>query len=161
MSSVGAAVIVLSVLLFIVNVARSYRGGPAAGANPWNAGTLEWATDSPPPPGNFHPPVVISGREPLWEPDGVVGTVEGLKNDPPEVLVTTLLDAKPHHRFAFPNATLWPLIAAIATTVMFVSSIFTPWAVIWGSIPIAIALIIWFWPTRAETAKRRRLEKAP
>jgi cytochrome c oxidase subunit 1 len=160
-SSVGAAVIVLSVVLFIVNVARSYRGGPAAGANPWNASTLEWATDSPPAPGNFHPPLVISGREPLWEPDGVVGTVEGLKNDPPEVLVTTLLDAKPHHRFAFPNATIWPLIAAIATTVMFVSSIFTPWAVIWGTIPIAIALIIWFWPTRSETAKRRRLEKAP
>jgi cytochrome c oxidase subunit 1 len=38
---------------------------------------------------------------------------------------------------------LW---AAIATTVMLIWSIFSPWAVVWGSIPIAITLIGWFWP---------------
>ena len=35
---------------------------------------------------------------------------------------------------------------AIATSVMLIWSIFTPWAVVWGSIPVAIALIGWFWP---------------
>jgi len=160
-SSIGAAIIVVSVLLFIVNVARSVRSGTPAGANPWGASTLEWATESPPPPGNFHPPLAVGGREPLWEQEGIVGRVDGLKNDPPEVLVTTLLDALPQHRFAFPTPTLWPLIAAIATTVMFVSSIFTPWAVIWGTIPIAIALIAWFWPSREETEKHKRMERAP
>jgi cytochrome c oxidase subunit 1 len=161
LSSVGAALIVVSVLLFIVNVARSHRGGAVAGPNPWGASTLEWATTSPPPPGNFHPPLMVGGREPLWEDGGIVGRVEGLSDDPPEVLVTTLLDASPSHRMAFPTPTIWPLIAAIATTVMFVGSIFTPWAVVWGSIPIALALIGWFWPTRAETSKRTRLERAP
>jgi cytochrome c oxidase subunit I+III len=160
-SSLGALVIVSSVLLFIVNVVRSYRGGAAAGANPWGASTLEWACESPPAPGNFHPPVAVDGREPLWEPLGVIGRVDGLANDPPEVLVTTLLDAAPHHRMAFPTPTIWPLVAAIATAVMFVGSIFTPWAVIWGSIPIAIALIIWFWPTREETQKHRSVERKP
>ena len=160
-SSIGAAIIVVSVLLFIVNVARSVRSGTPAGANPWGASTLEWATESPPPPGNFHPPLAVGGREPLWEQEGIVGRVDGLKNDPPEVLVTTLLDAVPHHRFAFPTPTLWPLIAAIATTVMFVSSIFTPWAVIWGTIQIAIALIAWFWPSREETEQHKRVERAP
>ena len=160
-SSIGAAVIVASVLLFVINVMRSYRGGEQAGANPWGASTLEWAADSPPPPGNFHPALVVSGREPLWEQDGVAGTVEGLKNDPPEVLVTTLLDARPNHRYAFPSATAWPLVTAIATTVMFIGSIFTPWAVVWGSIPIAIAMILWFWPSREEAAKHRRVERAP
>ena len=29
---------------------------------------------------------------------------------------------------------------------MFIGSIFTPWAVVWGSIPVAIAVTIWFWP---------------
>ena len=160
LSSLGAALIVVSVLLFIVNVARSHRGGAVAGPNPWGASTLEWATTSPPPPGNFHPPLMVAGREPLWEDGGIVGRVEGLSDDPPEVLVTTLLDASPSHRMAFPTPTIWPLIAAIATTVMFVGSIFTPWAVVWGSIPIAVALIGWFWPTRAETSKRTRLERA-
>jgi len=31
-------------------------------------------------------------------------------------------------------------------TVMFVCSIFSPWAVLFGSVPATIALIAWFWP---------------
>jgi cytochrome c oxidase subunit I+III len=160
-ASLGAATIVVSVLLFMINVWKSYRHGERAGADPWGAGTLEWATASPPPPGNFHPVLTITGREPLWEPDGVDGRVDGLTNDPPEVLVTTLLDAKPHHRLAFPTPTIWPLIAAIATTVLFIGSIFTPWAVVWGSIPVAITLIAWFWPTRHEAQQHRAIEVRP
>ena len=35
---------------------------------------------------------------------------------------------------------------ALATTAMFIGSIFTPWAVVWGSIPIFITMTAWFWP---------------
>jgi cytochrome c oxidase subunit 1 len=77
------------------------------------------------------------------------------------VLVTSLLDGSPHHRYAFPTPTIWPLLAAIATTVLFISSIFTPWAVVWGSIPVAITLIAWFWPGREETKKHLRMERLP
>jgi cytochrome c oxidase subunit 1 len=38
------------------------------------------------------------------------------------------------------------LIAAAASTVLFVSSMFTPWAVVIGAVPVAAALIAWFWP---------------
>jgi hypothetical protein len=30
--------------------------------------------------------------------------------------------------------------------VMLVWSIFSPWAVVWGSIPVAVTLVGWFWP---------------
>ena len=72
--------------------------------------------DSPPPPGNFHPPLAINRRDPLWERGGVSGFVEGLANDPPEVLVTSLLDGSPHHRYAFPTATIWPLLVRSIST---------------------------------------------
>ena len=36
--------------------------------------------------------------------------------------------------------------AAIAVAGTFIGSIFTPWAVVWGSIPVAITLVGWFWP---------------
>jgi heme/copper-type cytochrome/quinol oxidase subunit 1 len=39
-ATIGAAMIVVSVLLFIINVLRSYRGGRVAGDNPWGPGTL-------------------------------------------------------------------------------------------------------------------------
>ena len=38
---------------FTMPSVRSYFHGPIAGANPWRALTLEWATTSPPPPTNF------------------------------------------------------------------------------------------------------------
>src|SRR3954449_9712520 len=53
LATAGAVVIAVSVLLFIVNALRSHRGGMLAGENPWGAGTLEWATSSPPPSYNF------------------------------------------------------------------------------------------------------------
>ena len=40
--------IAAGVFVFVFNLIRSRRHGPPAGPNPWNAGTLEWATTSPP-----------------------------------------------------------------------------------------------------------------
>lgn len=40
-------------------IASARRGVPAE--NPWQASTLEWATASPPPPGNFAEPPVVTG----------------------------------------------------------------------------------------------------
>ena len=57
-----------------------------------------------------------------------------------------VVTAEPQAREASPRNSIWPFWTAIATSVMLIWSIFTPWAVVWGSIPIAIALIGWFWP---------------
>jgi len=45
-----------------------------------------------------------------------------------------------------PMPTIWPLVSALAVTVMFICSIFTPWAVALGMLPVAAALTAWFWP---------------
>jgi len=59
LETVGAGVIALSVLAFVVNVVVSLRARQAAGDDPWQGQTLEWATSSPPPRHNFHalPPI--------------------------------------------------------------------------------------------------------
>jgi cytochrome c oxidase subunit I+III len=161
LSTVGGAMIAVSVLLFIVNVVKSRRHGEPAGDNPWGAASLEWATASPPPACNFRAIPVVWSEEPLWEPTRRPTHVSGLAVDCRELVATTTLDAQPDHRYQSPLPTPWPFIAAIATTVMFIASIFTPWAVVWGTIPVAIALIAWFWPRADETAKHRLLEKRP
>jgi len=106
----------------------------------------------------------VHGRDPLWEramPDGAPAHITGLASDTREVLVTSVIDARPDHRAEFPQPTIWPFLAAVATTVMFIASIFTPWAVVWGAIPIAITLIAWFWPSKEETEESRVHERKP
>jgi len=160
-ASLGALLIAISVLLFIVNVWRSRRHGEPAGADPWGAGTLEWSMPSPPPACNFEAIPIVHVRDPLWEPQHDPKAVAGLAVDSREVLLTTVLDAKPDNRESFPNPTIWPFVGAIATTVLFVGSIFTPWAVVWGSVPVAIALTAWFWPRPTDTSAHLAREQQP
>src|SRR5207302_268390 len=88
-STIGAFVIALSVLLFLLNVARSLRHGAIAGPNPWGAWTLEWRVSSPPPSYDFpYIPVVSDQRE---DPEAALA---GLRNDRRELLVTTAFEAR-------------------------------------------------------------------
>jgi cytochrome c oxidase subunit I+III len=163
LSTIGAFTLAFGIVVSLINALRSAGTGERAGPNPWGAGTLEWATASPPPIANFYAIPVVYGRDPVWQPPpaGEPGQVAGLAADSRELLVTTIVDAQLDHRLSFPNPSPWPFLAAAATTVFFVGSIFTPWAVVWGTIPIAIALIGWFWPRRDENAQALALEKRP
>jgi cytochrome c oxidase subunit I len=142
----GALMFLASFVLMLWNVAASLRKGAIAGDNPWNAGTLEWATSSPPPPQNFDRIPVVTHLEPLWWEEGAVPVARGLRVDQRELVVSTLMDATPEIRESSPAPSIWPLLAAIVTALLFIGSIFTPWAVVWGAPPLAAALIGWFWP---------------
>jgi cytochrome c oxidase subunit 1 len=59
----AAFVTATSQLIFLFNLFWSLKNGAVAGKNPWNATTLEWITESPPPHDNFggHYPSVYRG----------------------------------------------------------------------------------------------------
>ncbi len=61
--SIAAIITVLTQFVFYFNLIWSVFKGKRAGANPWEATTLEWVTDSPPPHDNFAGvlPVVYRG----------------------------------------------------------------------------------------------------
>ena len=147
LATLGAAMIFLALLLFLLNVIGSLRSGIAANSNPWGASTLEWATSSPPPPYNFLPQPTVASREPLWHAELAPPPVVGLESEKRQILVTALLDAEPDHRYKAPGPSLWPLLTAMATTVMFIWSIFQAMGLVWGAIPTFVCLIGWFWPT--------------
>jgi cytochrome c oxidase subunit 1 len=162
-ATIGAYVLALGILLSLINAVRSARAGASAGPNPWGAGTLEWATASPPPTCNFYAIPVVHGRDPVWQPPpaGEPAVVSGLAADAREQLVTSAIDALPDHRMMSATPTPWPFITAVATTILFIGSIFTPWAVVWGSAIVVVPLIFWFWPRRREAARELALEKQP
>ncbi len=89
-STIGAFILGLSVLVLVWNMAVSLRRGTPAGDNPWNAWTLEWAASSPPAEHNFDQLPPIQGRRPLWdlahpenpdEPEASGGEPESKRSD--------------------------------------------------------------------------------
>jgi cytochrome c oxidase subunit I len=144
--SLSAIVLAAGFLLFFIDAIRSARSGAVASANPWGASTLEWATASPPQPYNFARPPVVSSREPLWAEAAALPVAAGLRVDRRELLITSVVEGIPEARESSVGNSIWPLWAALATTLTLIWSIFSPWAVVWGSIPVAVSLIGWFWP---------------
>jgi cytochrome c oxidase subunit 1 len=160
-ATIGGVIIAVSVLLFIINVVRSRKAGELAGDDPWGAGTLEWSVASPPPMGNFELVPVVHGRYPLWQAVQEPSHVTGLTSEHREVLITSVADAELDHRLWLPSSSPWPFLSAVAVTILFVGSIFTPWAVVWAAIPVAIATTFWFWPKKDSSDNRVRSEVAP
>lgn len=149
-STLGASLFVVSFLVFIYNVAASARGGDVAGDNPWDASTLEWATTSPPPPHNFDRIPFVTSREPLWAEPETLPVVTGLAIDKREVVITTTTEALPDLKESSPDPTVWPFVSAVVVGVIFIASIFTPWAVAWGAPAAALVITAWFWPKSME-----------
>jgi cytochrome c oxidase subunit I+III len=160
--TVGAFIMGLGVLFFVINLIRSARRGRIAGDNPWQAGTLEWATSSPPPAYNFLYIPVVQGRETVWEDEAHperAGVVKGLRDEAREMLVTTVVDAYPDHRLLLPAPSIWPFWAAVVVCGTAICTVFEPWAFVVGALLFGIVLIGWFWPSEDETAAHHEGEK--
>ncbi|MFL5535189.1 MAG: cytochrome c oxidase subunit I [Gemmatimonadales bacterium] len=158
LATIGAVTIATSMLIFVINVIRSYRSGLPAGDDPWGGETLEWATTSPPPHYNFEYPPVVESRSPLWDTVGEMPVVTGLRTDVRDTLVTTLLDAEPDSKHRHPNPSIWPLLTAIATTILFVTLIFTPWGAVIGTPLLLLGLLGWGWPRGREKREQQLVE---
>jgi cytochrome c oxidase subunit I+III len=147
-AAAGSGIAVLGGLVFVGNALVSYWRGAPSGRDPWGGATLEWAIPSPPPSWNVAFTPVVESLTPLWDGHGPLKAMEGIAVARRELLVTTVTEAEPIYRQKSPGPSIWPLVGAVAVTIMFLGSIFTPWAVALGAIPIGVALTGWFWPKR-------------
>jgi cytochrome c oxidase subunit 1 len=66
-STMGAVVIGVGVLVFLVDLVVSVRRRIPAGADPWGGFSLEWATTSPPPEHNFDGLPPIRSERPAFD----------------------------------------------------------------------------------------------
>jgi cytochrome c oxidase subunit I+III len=160
-STIGAFIIAVAVLLFFVNVFRSLANGALAGDNPWGAGTLEWATTSPPQPYNFAVIPIVRTRDPLWHLDkedpertedwsADAPDQFGLLEDRRETPGTSLLDARPQQRIILPGPTLVPFFTSLAVSFTFMSLMINLWLVPVGALLVFACLTAWHWPSEKQ-----------
>ncbi|HEX6804168.1 MAG TPA: cytochrome c oxidase subunit I [Terriglobales bacterium] len=154
LASSGVILMTLGVIIFIINFFQSKANGRLAGPNPWAAGSLEWAVPSPPPHYNFLELPTVNGREALWDALPNQPIVVGVRDDIPEVLVTNSLDSEPQHKDELPGPSIWPFLTSITVSIAFIWSIFSPWGIAYGAIPVVITLVGWLWPRGHSPAPR-------
>jgi len=161
-TTVGSFVFAAGVLLLIVNVIVSLRRGRPAGANPWDAPTLEWSVSSPPPAYNYAVIPTVASRHPLWEDRLGEGGERsfihcGLVLDHGrENVGTTPVDAHADLIVKMPKDSLAPFALAIASLALFVAlALQIDWLIALSVVAIGAAIIGWLWPERAlgETAE--------
>ncbi len=66
-STIGWVVMSIGVLVFLADVWISLRRPVAAGDDPWDGYSLEWATTSPPPENNFDSLPAIRSVQPAYD----------------------------------------------------------------------------------------------
>ncbi|HEX7088493.1 MAG TPA: cytochrome c oxidase subunit I [Longimicrobiales bacterium] len=160
-STIGAYGFALGVALFLVNVVVSFWRGRPAGANPWDADTLEWSETSPPPNAQFERIPVVRSRHPMWEQDSL-GPVdartrkllEPLDTAPTGwrgALVVSVLDGRPLALVHVPSPTIWPFVMSIGFVVLLAGALLDSLITLGvGAAITAVSTVGWFWPAKTE-----------
>jgi cytochrome c oxidase subunit 1 len=137
MSSIGAYIQVLAVIIGFWNLIRAWRSGPPAGNDPWGGPTLEWSIPSPPPEYNFAVIPTVTSRYPMWDRK----SPELTRGVPPGAPVTgERVKTAKELGIPMPNPSIKPLFVALFMTLMFASMLL----IHKGKTPLAIAGIITF-----------------
>jgi cytochrome c oxidase subunit I+III len=160
-STIGAFMVALGVLLFVINVFYTQIWGKPAPNNPWGADTLEWAPAQPMPLYGFRVLPVVRSRHPLWDQKNLEASdertnklVQAFAHWPTRwrsQIATTTLDARPQEIFRVPGPSIWPFVAAVSLTALSVALIFDePISSVISVLVTIVALIAWHWPDKID-----------
>lgn len=116
--TIGAFIVALGVLFFIINLFKSMRQKATATNDPWDGQTLEWATSSPPPAYNFASMIPVNSPRPLW--DAKYGPHSEFASNPKKIDLSGGGNANVH----LPNPSIWPLVLTIGLVIIAIGIIF-------------------------------------
>jgi cytochrome c oxidase subunit I len=131
LSTIGAFIIALAVLTYLVNVIYTTRRGPIASRDPWDARTLEWSTPSPPPEYNFAHIPIVTHRDEWWHRKYTEDDEGRLVRLPAGAAVSmeehdAEADAD-SHGIHMPSPSYWPMVFALALPTIGYGFVFKNW----------------------------------
>jgi cytochrome c oxidase subunit 1 len=107
-STAGALLLALGLLVFMQNIIRSWIWGEAAPADPWDGRTLEWSIPSPPPEYNFKEIPTVYAIDDWW------ATKRRLV---PRAVPVSGGSGENGHGIHLPQPSYWPIIVSIGLLV--------------------------------------------
>ena len=150
LSTVGAFIFALGVLLLFIDVARAVRRPDRDHGNPWRAGTLEWL---PPREYGVRSIPEVRGTEPLWDRPSLAQEVEqgrywlpGTVFGGRETLLTDARSARPVQLLRLPTDG-WPPLLAAAGTAAFFLLLTVEWVALAFACGLGAiaAMLAWIW----------------
>ncbi|MCC5806509.1 MAG: cytochrome c oxidase subunit I [Opitutales bacterium] len=111
-STIGAFILGVGILIFVIQIVYAYYKGRKSPKDPWDSRTLEWDTDSPPKEYNFAYTPVIHARDQVWEDKYGVEAKRMEKIAPGK------------HGIHMPDQSWWPLITSIGLFIACLGMVF-------------------------------------
>jgi cytochrome c oxidase subunit 1 len=146
-ASIGAFMIALGVLFFLVNVFRSHRRGtPPAPLDPWDARSLEWMTTNPPKEHNFDKIPTVHALDEFfhrkYEDRGTDGHHDYHQVATAEDILAEQ-EANADKHIHMPSPSYWPIVVAFALPVMAYGIIFHTLLIVIGAAIALLGLFAW------------------
>jgi cytochrome c oxidase subunit 1 len=138
-STIGAFLIAVSMLVFLWNWWRTARKGTRASGDPWDGRTLEWSIASPTPEYNFARIPTVEAEDDFWhrkygedeEGNAVpIATAEEVSDDP-----------EPPAGLHLPSPSYYPALTGAGIFVTLMGLVYLPW----GLIPAAVGALVILW----------------
>ena len=132
--TIGAFVIAVSIIVFMINWIFSKRNGEKAPFDPWDARTIEWTIPSPTPVWNFSKAPEVKSLDDFWhskydeDEDG-----RAVRKESADQMLIDLEEEglNPSENIVLPNPSYFPILLAAGLP-------FLGYAVIYKSIPLAL-----------------------
>ncbi|MCP8884459.1 cytochrome c oxidase subunit I [Devosia sp. XJ19-1] len=151
LSSVGSFVLTIGFALVLADLVLQFRFGARFRRDPWQAGTLEWATATPPPTYNFASLPRIETRADQLHPGEIGPMLAGgggylgfARNGAQETLAVDIATGAVEHLIALPRRSYLPLWTAMATASFFLALLFKLyWLAPLGALATIALFLVW------------------
>lgn len=120
-ATIGAFIIALSILVFIINALKAARSSAPVPHDPWDARTLEWLTSNPPPHYNWAEVPQVHARDEFWHRKYDEDET-GRAVPRPNPMLPAVQEHGGHgdhsHGIHMPDPSYWPIVTALGLPVM-------------------------------------------